>query len=83
MSIDTRKTPAQRREKAQRQAFVTASGKVAAGLALLPVQAWILMLFAGALHGIAAPVAAFGYGTAILIILGVDLVAVTTKKFRK
>lgn len=50
---------------------------------VLPLEAWILMLVVGALHGMGAPVAAIGYGTALLIVLGVDLLAYTSKKFRK
>ncbi|WP_405620267.1 hypothetical protein [Streptomyces sp. NBC_00076] len=80
---DTRKTPAQRRDEAKREALVNNALKFAANVALLPLQAWVLMLVLGAVHSVAAPVAAVGYGTSLLFILGTDLLAVTAKKFRK
>ncbi|GGX26868.1 hypothetical protein [Streptomyces chryseus] len=60
-----------------------AVAEVVGFLTLLPLHAWILMLFMGALHGIAGPVPAIGYGTAVLVLLGVDLASHLTKKFRK
>jgi hypothetical protein len=79
----TRKTPAERRDDARREAFVNNITKLSANLALLPVQAWILMLALGAVHSVTAPVAAVSYGTALLFILGVDVLSDLTKKFRK
>jgi hypothetical protein len=83
MTIDTRKTPAERRDDARREAFANSAAKLTANLTLLPLHAWVLMLVLGATHSVTDSVAAIGYGTALLFILGVDLVAVTTKKFRK
>ncbi|MFF1625579.1 hypothetical protein [Streptomyces sp. NPDC058272] len=83
MTIDTRKTPAERRADARREAVVNNVTKLAANLALLPVQAWILMLALGAVHSVVAPVAAVGYGTSLLFILGFDVLSDLMKKFRK
>ncbi|MFD5161029.1 hypothetical protein ACFWMJ_23620 [Streptomyces hawaiiensis] len=51
--------------------------------ALAPAEAFLLMLVLGALHSVAAPVAAVGYGTAYLLVLGVDLVAFMAGRFRR
>jgi hypothetical protein len=52
-------------------------------LILLPLQGWFFMLAVGVLHGIAAAVPAIGYGATLLLMMGVDVVAFTAKKFRK
>jgi hypothetical protein len=67
-----------RKRKADEAAMATVGGVM-----VLPLEAWILMLVVGALHGAGAPVAAIGYGSALLIVLGIDLLAYTAKKFRK
>ncbi|MEU8840249.1 hypothetical protein AB0D97_14110 [Streptomyces roseus] len=72
-------TAAEARKRKSDEAVIKATG----GLLLLPLEAWLLMLVLGALHVAGAPVAAIGYGTALLIVLGVDLLAFTTKKFRR
>ncbi|MDX2575912.1 hypothetical protein PV332_10510 [Streptomyces scabiei] len=51
--------------------------------ALAPAEAFLLMLVLGALHSVFAPVAAVGYGTAYLLVLGVDLAACMTGRFRR
>lgn len=56
--------------------------KATVGVVLLPLEAWILMLVLGAVHGIVAPVAAVGYGTAFLFALGFDLLAHLVRKLR-
>lgn len=81
---DIPQTPAEyraaEREQKQREAFTDALLKFSAGLALLPVEAWLVMLAVGALHGAVAAVPAIGYGAALLILLGVDVLA---GKFRR
>ncbi|MEV7250228.1 hypothetical protein [Streptomyces cyaneofuscatus] len=43
-------------------------------IAALPVQAFILMLAMGAVHGAFIAVPAIGYGTSVLFVLGANLV---------
>lgn len=50
---------------------------------LAPAEAFLLMLVLGAVHTIAAPVAAVGYGTAYLLVLGVDLAGFMAGRFRR
>ncbi|WP_069752945.1 hypothetical protein [Streptomyces sp. EN16] len=53
-------------------------------IAALPVQAFILMLVMGAVHGAFIAVPAIGYGTSVLWILGATLLAGFTRRlFRK
>ncbi|MGI5404142.1 hypothetical protein ACQEVG_32770 [Streptomyces sp. CA-135486] len=73
----------ERRQAEQRAKFVAAFTRFVGALAMLPVQAWALMLVFGAVHSMAAPVAAVSYATALGLVLGLDLAAYTTKKFRK
>jgi hypothetical protein len=82
MTIDTRKTPAERRNDARREAFVNNVSKLATNLILLPLDAFVLMLAIGAAHGFAPAVPAIGYGTTILLVLGADTLSTVTKKFR-
>lgn len=84
------KTPEQRRKEAQEAALTLAALRATASavraaflVSTLPLRAWLLMLVLGAVHTVAAPVAAASYGTAVLLTLGVDLLAVTTKRFRR
>lgn len=42
-------------------------------LALLPFTGWVLMLVMGALHGAFAAVPAIGYGTAVLFMVGINM----------
>jgi hypothetical protein len=80
---DFYKTPAQLAEEAlEVKAGMTLAALVVA-VAVFPVQAFVLMLVMGALHGIAAVIPAVGFGTAVLLTAGVDLLALTLKKFRK
>lgn len=44
-------------------------------LLLLPLNAWILMLCAGGAHHSIPAIPAFGYGTAVLLVLGVAALA--------
>ncbi|CAO0836149.1 putative protein OS=Streptomyces microflavus OX=1919 GN=Smic_81050 PE=4 SV=1 [Streptomyces microflavus] len=55
----------------------------ATALLLLPLLAFILMLVFGAIHGAFTVWPAIGYGTSVLYILGIDLVAFLSKRFRK
>lgn len=53
-------------------------------IAALPIQAFILMLVMGAVHGAFIAVPAIGYGTSVLWILGANLlVGFTRRLFRK
>ncbi|GGY88691.1 hypothetical protein CP967_31205 [Streptomyces nitrosporeus] len=52
-------------------------------LALLPAHAFILMLAVGALHGLTATVPAIGYGTMLLLMVGLDYIAGTIRRRRK
>ncbi|MFD5198818.1 hypothetical protein ACFWM7_01345 [Streptomyces sp. NPDC058375] len=53
-------------------------------IAALPLQAFILMLATGAVHGAFIAVPAIGYGTSILWVLGANLLAGFTRRlFRK
>lgn len=74
---------AQQKEDAQKAAFVAGFTAVVVFLLLLPLQGWLLMLVFGALHGAFAAVPAVGYGTSVLFVVGLDLLAFTVKKFRK
>lgn len=56
--------------------------KLVTGIALLPVEAFGLMILLGALHSF-LPVAAIGYWTAFGIVFGIDALAATAMKFRK
>lgn len=70
---DIFKTPQQRRDEAQKEAFVKGFTAVVVLLASLPFQAWPVMLVFGALHGAFAAVPAIGYGTTILFVLGANI----------
>ncbi|MET9480954.1 hypothetical protein [Streptomyces sp. NPDC006638] len=70
------------READQAERLEVAVGSFVTVLLLLPVKAWLLMLVVGAVHGIFAPVMAVGYGTALLLMIGVDLAADVVKQFR-
>jgi hypothetical protein len=76
-------TPEQARERRQREAVQEKAAKLTAQLVLLPLLAFVVMLAVGALHGVAPAVAPIGYGTTILLVLGLDAAALITKKFRK
>ncbi|MET7939654.1 hypothetical protein [Streptomyces sp. NPDC005302] len=54
------------------------------GLAALPAEAWLLMLVIGAVHSVALVVPAVGFGTAILFVIGINmLTAYSRKLFRR
>ncbi|MFD6361861.1 hypothetical protein ACFWFX_18715 [Streptomyces roseolus] len=54
------------------------------GAAMLsPAEAWLLMLVMGASHGLVPVIPAAGYGTALLITLGIDLAAWWCGRFRR
>jgi hypothetical protein len=55
--------------------------KFAMGVALLPMEAFGLMILMGALHSF-LPVAAIGYWTALGVVFGLDVLAVTLSKLR-
>jgi hypothetical protein len=84
---DVPKTAAQFRHeerlRQERERFAETASKFMASVILLPIHAWVLMLVLGAAHSVAAPVAAVGYGTAFLFVMGFDLAAATAKKFRR
>ncbi|MFI9123864.1 hypothetical protein ACIGW0_31485 [Streptomyces bikiniensis] len=67
------------RERLARTEFI---GWLGFGI-LSPLEAWLLMLVIGALHGLTAGVPAIGYGTALLLTLGVDLAAWWLGRFRR
>jgi hypothetical protein len=71
------------KQPAQHTASAVAVQTCLAAVALAPLEAWLLMLVVGALHGLAAGVPAIGYGTALLLTLGADLAAVQVRKFRR
>ncbi|MFB7479553.1 hypothetical protein ACFUEM_08615 [Streptomyces anulatus] len=51
---------------------------------LIPIQAFILMLVMGAVHGAFIAVPAIGYGTSVLFVLGADLIVGFVRRlFRK
>ncbi|WP_030962663.1 hypothetical protein [Streptomyces sp. NRRL S-378] len=56
--------------------------KLVTGVALLPVEAFGLMILMGALHSF-LPVAAIGYWTAFGIVFGIDALAATITKLRQ
>ncbi|MER6485729.1 hypothetical protein ABT264_19500 [Streptomyces virginiae] len=56
--------------------------KIVVGAALLPVEAFGLMILLGALHSF-LPVAAIGYWTAFGIVFGIDALAATVTKVRQ
>ncbi|MEU3986090.1 hypothetical protein AB0F77_39540 [Streptomyces sp. NPDC026672] len=49
-------------------------------LAVLPFEAWLLMLVLGAVHSVFLAVPAVGFGTAVLFVVGLNMV---TGYFRK
>ncbi|WP_097964585.1 hypothetical protein [Streptomyces sp. or20] len=50
----------------------------------IPLQAFVLMLVMGAVHGAFIAVPAIGYGTSVLFVLGANLLAGFTRRlFRK
>jgi hypothetical protein len=53
-------------------------------LAVIPFEAWLLMLVLGAIHGIVVAVPAVGFGTAVLLVIGLNMVIGYARKlFRK
>ncbi|GAA3018496.1 hypothetical protein [Streptomyces fulvorobeus] len=71
-------------EAAQRAKFVAAFTGCVVILATLPIQGWVTMLVMGAIHGAYPAVAAIGYGTSVLFVLGANLlVGFTRRLFRK
>lgn len=55
-------------------------GGCAAALAILPTEAWLLMLVIGAVHGIVAGVPAVGFGTAVLLVIGLNMLTGYARK---
>ncbi|WP_432157779.1 MULTISPECIES: hypothetical protein [unclassified Streptomyces] len=51
----------------------TMLGACLAVLLILPFQAWLLMLVLGAVHSVAAVVPAVGFGTAVLFVIGLNM----------
>lgn len=78
------KTPAQRAEEARQARASAALAAFVVALLTIPLQALILMLFLGVLHGIAAAVPAVGYWSALVLVVGLDFVAGFVRRlFRK
>jgi preprotein translocase subunit SecD len=73
----------QAQERARKEAFARNAGRFLTTLLLLPLVAFLLMLAVGAVHGFAPAVPAIGYGTTLLLVLGVDALSALTKLFRK
>ncbi|MFF1417619.1 hypothetical protein [Streptomyces sp. NPDC058280] len=48
-------------------------GSCVVALAILPTEAWLLMLVLGAVHGAVAAVPAVGFGTAVLFVIGLNM----------
>ncbi|MFF1684491.1 hypothetical protein [Streptomyces sp. NPDC058254] len=42
-------------------------------MTILPTEAWLLMLVLGAVHGAFAVVPAVGFGTAVLFVVGLNM----------
>lgn len=57
------------------------AGACVAALALLPLEAWLLMLVMGAVHSIAAAVPAVGFGTSVLLVVGLNMLTGYARKF--
>ncbi|MEV4971976.1 hypothetical protein [Streptomyces scopuliridis] len=51
----------------------TIAGTCLGILAAVPLEAWLLMLVLGAVHSVAAAVPAVGFGTALLFVLGLNM----------
>ncbi|WP_405927900.1 hypothetical protein OG554_03625 [Streptomyces griseus] len=69
--------------KRQAQGAAFAAACVVMVLAI-PIQAFILMLVMGAAHGAFIAVPAIGYGTSVLFVLGLNMLAGFTRRlFRK
>ncbi|MEU3285592.1 hypothetical protein [Streptomyces longwoodensis] len=87
MTVDKLRTAEEARREAEERRQVKAvqdgCAKVTAALALTPLVAFVVMLAVGALHGVVPAVAPVGYGTTVLLVLGLDAAALITKKFRK
>ncbi|MFE0326314.1 hypothetical protein ACFW08_05795 [Streptomyces sp. NPDC058960] len=59
-------------------------GTCLAVVTILPFEAWLLMLVLGAVHGAFAAVPAVGFGTAVLFVIGVNmLIGYARKLFRR
>jgi hypothetical protein len=72
------------REAEQKAKFVAAFTGCVLVLAALPIQAWLLMLVIGAVHGMFAVVPAVGFGTAVLLVVGLNmLTGLVRRAFRK
>ncbi|MGW0468323.1 hypothetical protein ACWDX6_24110 [Streptomyces sp. NPDC003027] len=83
-ATEYRAARAKEAEKAQqRRALMEAGGWAVIFVVFSPLEAWLLMLVLGAIHGVFAPVAAVGYGTALLFLLGVDLAGWWAGRFRR
>ncbi|MYR43081.1 hypothetical protein [Streptomyces sp. SID5910] len=62
----------------RRKAETAVSGAAVVGaclgiLAVIPFEAWLLMLVLGAVHSVFLAVPAIGYGTAVLFVIGWNL----------
>lgn len=66
-------------QKRQAQGAALAAACVVVVLAI-PIQAFVLMLVMGAVHGAFVAVPAIGYGTSVLFVLGANLVAVYARR---
>jgi hypothetical protein len=49
-------------------------------LAVIPFEAWLLMLVLGAVHGLVVAVPAVGFGTAVLLVIGLNMVTGYARK---
>jgi hypothetical protein len=57
--------------------------RVVGRMVALPATAFLLMLSMGAVHSFASGVPAIGYGTTVLALVGLDIVAHKVRQFRK
>lgn len=72
----------EKRQKA-RQAYTTGALVVTACLAavaMLPAEAWLLMLVLGAAHSVVLAVPAVGFGTAVLFVIGLNMLTGYARK---
>ncbi|MFI6444700.1 hypothetical protein [Kitasatospora sp. NPDC050543] len=58
----------------QAEAFGKACATLALALPFIPLRAWLFMLGVGAAHGAVEAVPTLGFGSALLVLLGVSAV---------
>jgi hypothetical protein len=79
-AAEFRKAAQEERQRAEFQRHFT---RLVSALAMLPLVSYVLMLAAGAAHGVVDEVPPLGYGATLLLVLGADALSLVAKKFRK